>query len=305
MQNLRLDGTEVCASWLTQRSHRAAYCDFLLPVTPENKEASLAEFAHEGELGKYRGLRVSGISDLSFLKKFPLLLYLEVLDQKKVNSRPLDGLSNLRGLRLEMPGAGLDFGCFPELEVFVGDWHPDNSNLNRCQELRQIRAWKFKPRSKDLSDLTGVTRLEQLAVTQSDLTSLAGVEALEDLRYLDVAYVPKLESLTALSKCGVGIRELDITNARNVRNYKPIASLQKLRNLRISYSAPMKNLKWTAGLNNLDSFSFVDTNVEDGDLSPLLKLPKLRYVGSMNKKHYSHNCDDLNEVLNQRDERSA
>lgn len=287
---------------MTQRSHRAAYCDFLLPVTPKNKKEALAKFAREGELGKFCGLRVTGIADLSFLKDFPLLLYLEVLGQKKVNTRPLDGLSNLRGLRLETPGTGLDFGCFPELEVFVGDWHADNSNLSRCQELRQIRTWKFKPRSKDLSDLAGVTRLEQLEITQSDLTSLAGVEALEDLRYLEVAYVPKLESLAALSKCGAGIRELDITNARNIRNYKPIASIEKLRRLRISYSAPMKNLKWTAGMNDLDFFSFVDTNVENGDLSPLLKLPKLRYVGSMNKRHHSHNCDDLNEILNQRDE---
>lgn len=121
MQDLRLDGTEVCASWLTQRSHRAAYCNFLLPVTPANKDEALAEFAHAGELGKYSGLRVTGISDLSFLEKFPLLLYLEVLGQKNVNTRPLDCLSNLRGLRLDSPGAGLDFSCFPELEVFVGD----------------------------------------------------------------------------------------------------------------------------------------------------------------------------------------
>lgn len=150
-----------------------------------------------------------------------------------------------------------------------------------------------------------MTRLEQLAVTQSDITSLSGVESLEDLRYLDVAYVPKLHSLAALSKCSVGIRELDITNARNVRSYKPIASLEKLRRLRLSYSASMKNLNWTAGMSDLDFFSFVDTNVENGDLSPLLKLPKLRYVGSMNKRHYSHNCDDLNEILNHRDEAST
>ena len=42
----------------------------------------VAAFKRQGALGKYRGLRISGIADLGFLAEFPLLLYLEVLDQK-------------------------------------------------------------------------------------------------------------------------------------------------------------------------------------------------------------------------------
>jgi hypothetical protein len=47
-------------------------------------------------------------------------------------------------------------------------------------------------------------------------------------------------------------------------------------------------------------FTFVETNVVDGDLSMLLELPELRYVGSVNKKHYNHNVDKLNEQLQAR-----
>ena len=61
-----------CDSWLTQRAYRAAYCDFLLPVTPGNLKNALAEFAKVGPLGKYRGLHISGIADLSFLGSFPI-----------------------------------------------------------------------------------------------------------------------------------------------------------------------------------------------------------------------------------------
>jgi hypothetical protein len=62
----------------------------------------------------------------------------------------------------------------------------------------------------------------------------------------------------------------------------------------------MPNLRWTQGLNELDNFSFVETNVEDGNLSPLLELPKLRYVGTMDKKHYSHKFAALNALLEER-----
>src|SRR5436190_2232557 len=194
MPTLRLNDIEVHASWLTQRAHRAAYCDFLLNVTPRNKAKSLATFRKAGEFGPYSGLRISGIADLGFLSEFPNLLYLEVVDQKRVNVRHLDGLANLRGLYLQSPGAGLDFSCFPELEVFVGDWHGDNCNLNRSRELRQLRAWRFQPRSADLSDIAGVPRLEWLHLTQTTIACLDGLETLEDLRYFEIAYAPKLKS---------------------------------------------------------------------------------------------------------------
>src|SRR5688500_7879747 len=110
---LQLGNVVVCDSWLTQRAYRAAYCDFLLPVTTASKHQALAEFARVGELGKYRGLRISGIADLSFLSDFPDLLYLELVEQPKIKTALLAELSNLRGLRIETPGSGIDFSWFP------------------------------------------------------------------------------------------------------------------------------------------------------------------------------------------------
>ena len=117
MPKLQLGGTEVCTSELTQRPFRAAPCELLIPVTARNKTKALAAFKRAGVFGEYSGLRISGVSDLSFLKDLPDLLYLEIVDQKNVNTRHLDGFENLRGLRLYSPGAGIDFACFPHLEV--------------------------------------------------------------------------------------------------------------------------------------------------------------------------------------------
>jgi hypothetical protein len=62
----------------------------------------------------------------------------------------------------------------------------------------------------------------------------------------------------------------------------------------------MPNLQWTKGMNYLDLFSFVETNAEDGDSSPLFELPPLRYVRTMDKKHYSHKFEAINEMLSRR-----
>lgn len=298
MRDLRLDGIQVCASWLTQRSFEAAYCEFLLNITRKNKAKALATFKKdEEERRTYSGLRISGIADLSFLKDFPDLLYLEIVDQKRVNTRCLDGLENLRGLRLESPGAGIDFACFPHLEVFVGDWHADNHNVDRSGELRQLRAWHFNPCTRDLSDLANITRLEWLTLTQTNITSLVGLETLEDLRYLELAYAARLDTLDAFAAGPLGIREIEIYKANKISCYEPIAFLNRLRRLKLSSCSRMSDLKWTRKLTHLDFFSFVDTIVEDGDLSVLLKLPRLRYVGTFNKRHYNYKCDELNEIL--------
>ncbi len=301
---LRLNNTEVRTSFLTQRSFRAASCKFLVCVNPQNKNLALKAFADNKNclsVNCFSGLHVSGIADLRFLSDLPDMRYLEIVDQKRVNTRYLDGLGNLRGLHLETPGAGIDFSCFPELEVYVGDWHADNTNVHRCQELRQLRIWQFKPKSLDLSELANITRLEWLTLTQTSITSLAGLETLEDLRYFEIAYASKLESLDAFAIGQMELRELEIKNAKKISSYEPLAALRRLRRLKLSACAPIPNLDWTNGLNQLDFLSFVETNVEDGDLSPLLRLPKLRYVGTMDKKHYNYRCDAINQCLRQRD----
>lgn len=79
MNTLRLNDTEVRTSFLTQRSFRAAYCEFLVCVTPQNQSQTLKAFADKKS--SFSGLHVAGIADLSFLADFPDLRYLEVVDQ--------------------------------------------------------------------------------------------------------------------------------------------------------------------------------------------------------------------------------
>lgn len=301
MAKLQLSGIDLCTSPLTQRPYRAAPCELLVSITPQNCDDAAALLKKLEASHVSGGLRVSGIPDLSFLSELPNLRYLEIADQKQVDIRPLDGLSNLRGLRLESPGAGLDFACFPELETFIGDWHADNTNVARARELRRLLIWHFKPQSCDLADLAGAVRLEELAITQTSITSLAGLESLPDLRYLDVAYAAKLESLEVFASGKSDVRELSLSKAKNVASYQPLAAIPYLRRLKLSTCAPMPDLRWTAGMNELDFFSFVETNVADNDLSPLLQLPKLRYVGTMDKRSYNYKCEAINEILAKRD----
>jgi len=144
--------------------------------------------------------------------------------------------------------------------------------------------------------------VEWLEITQTNIASLAGIETLEDLRYFHLSNAGKLRTLEALGAETIDLRELDIQTAKKIESYQPLGTLRRLRRLKLSSCAPMPNLSWVAGMNWLDSFSFVETNVEDGNLSPLLELSKLRYVGTMDKRHYNLKFDAINEMLNSKEE---
>lgn len=298
MVTLPINGVDAWTSSLTQMAFRAAPCELLVQVTPENREQALKTFA-EGQ-NIFSGLRVQGMEDLSFLADFPSLRYLEIRDQKRVETRHLEHLSNLRGLHLETPGAGIDFASFPELEVFVGDWHNENRHLASCRELRSLRLMQFNPKHASLLDLANMVRLEWLDVIKTSISSLEGLETLQDLRYFKLGYAPKLCTLEGLPSSCDRLRELSLSHLKNIESYVPIGSLSRLRRLKISYCASMPNLHWVRGMDWLDMFSFVETNVLDGDLSPLLDLPSLRYIGTMDKRHYNYKFSEINKILAKR-----
>jgi hypothetical protein len=54
-------------------------------------------------------------------------------------------------------------------------------------------------------------------------------------------------------------------------------------------------------LPNLLEFRFVDTNILDGDLTPLLEHPTLRSVGFSNKRHYNYTSEKIDEMLGPKD----
>jgi hypothetical protein len=200
MRNLTLDDVPVTTSELSIASYEAAPRDLLLEVTPKNLDEALKEYRHAGFAGAYSGLNISGVKDLRFLEEFPDTLYLSISSDKPIKTGSLKSLSNLRGLHFESPGAGIDLSWFPELEVYSGGWHKGHTNFDHCRALRRLSLRSFNPPSGDLSPLANNRRLDRLHIVRSTITSLDGIETLEDLRLLDMAYMSKLELLDAFTK---------------------------------------------------------------------------------------------------------
>lgn len=295
-----IDGVPYRDSIFSLGEHRAARCGLLLDICPETLEIALEVLARHGTHGNlFNGLRVTGLGNLEFLRDYPDLIYLETENVSAEGLRCIESVSNLRGLRLESPKAGLDFSRVPQLEQFIGDWHRDNIGIGDCGELRKLHAFGFRSKQSGLSSLAGCVRLERLCLVRPGITSLGDIDALEDLRYLDIAYAPKIEDLTPLAASNVDLREIHLTNLKNISDYAPLARIRRLRRLILSRCAPMADLAWTKGMDYLDFFTFVETKVLNRELSPLLSLPLLRTASAGNRRDYSHTDKELDTLINQ------
>lgn len=74
-------------------------------------------------------------------------------------------------------------------------------------------------------------------------------------------------------------------------------SLKNLRVLCLNSCGNLENLHFLKQFPNLIDFRFVDTNVLDGDLSPILDHPTIRSVGFLNKRHYNIKDDKMDAML--------
>jgi hypothetical protein len=182
----------------------------------------------------------------------------------------------------------------PESAGWRGEWK-DFCRLPRNAALRYLFVMHHKSEQSGLGNLNVPTALTYLHLLSSNARTIGSVPA--GLRRLEMHRCVKLESADGLAESCPELRHLHIDISKKFRDLPNLLKLKKLEVLCLSRCGDLPDLKFLAKFPNLRDFRFVDTNVLDGDLSPLLTLPKLESVGTLNKKHYSPTADEIKEAL--------
>jgi len=204
---------------------------------------------------------------------------------------PVLTLSNLQSLTLS-DTEPLPLNEFPQLKKFYGYWHKE-LNLDGCEKLELLSLSRYKSKTKDMTEFPELPSLIDLELVQTTLTSFAGISRLQRLRRLELAYLTKLETLDDVLDLP-GLQVLDVLTCKKIKNAANIRALKKLRTFKLNDCGEIPTLNFINDMPALEEFRFVDTNVLDGDLTPLLKL---KWVGFLNKKHYSHTSEELDAIL--------
>lgn len=150
-----------------------------------------------------------------------------------------------------------------------------------------FQLYKFKTKRAGLTEVNGINSAKYLQIDFSNITSLEGVSRLGRIKRLELCWCLNLSSDLGLSEIADHIEWLHINTSRKLSPTSELFGLKNLKVLCLNACGPLDSLSFLKEMPELLDFRFVDTNVLDGDLTPLIEHPSLVNVGFLDKRHYN------------------
>lgn len=224
-------------------------------------------------------------ADLAFLTLIPNLRSLSIVSRSHINKLP--PLPTLQDLHFACGTyAPLNFENFPSITSCAIPWSSSCSSLLECLQLKNLFLSKFKFRT--LEGLQRLNRIERLSIVDSPVVSLRGIEHLTKLKFLELAYLSKLEDLSGIEYCSE-LETLWVATCKRIESVGPVGDLKALIHLRLDNCGKIETFEPLLKCLNLQSLKFIEsTNLVDGNLRCLLSLPKLAHLNFQNRRHYTH-----------------
>lgn len=160
--------------------------------------------------------------------------------------------------------------------------------------------WHLKEKLKSFDDLSENNNLSYLELNWATIKNFDGIEKFRNLKRLELHSCVKLESDFGLSRLKDSLEFLHINTSKKFQFTDELLQLKKLRVLCLNACAPVGNLDFLKNFPNLIDFRFVDTNILDGNLNPILEHSLIRTVGFLNKKHYNYKDEKLKLELDKK-----
>ena len=234
--------------------------------------------------------------DIEFVARFPCLVSLTIIDRELQDTSPIHALHRLKSLRvLTYSDSEINFGEFPELRQCGLEWRDGASSIFNCANLEELFINRYD--HQDTSAFAKLKNLESLTLLGGAIRSLKGLSHLSRLKSLrlgDLKHLSGLAGIKDLSQLEI----LEINTCRFVGEIEEIAQLTDLNELYLNNIGSIDSIRPLRCLNNLLKLTFYEsTDVLDGDMTPLLSLPRLQMVSFKNRKHYSHTREAITRLL--------
>lgn len=165
------------------------------------------------------------------------------------------------------------------------------------EDVEYAMTFHYKYEGKSFESLPKSDKLLYLEMSLANFKDLSGIEKFKNLKRLELHYCTKLESDLNISSLKNTLEFLHINQSKKYTPTSELFKLKKLKVLCLNTCGPLDNLKFLKHFPDLVDFRFVDTNVLDGDLSPIIDHPTIKSVGFINKRHYNYSEKKIEEAL--------
>ena len=209
---------------------------------------------------------------------------------------PLQCMTDLEYLGLQCDfNKAPDFSEFKKLRFCKLNWRPKAKTIFSCTNLESLNISSYP--EDNLKPLENNVNLKSLQIISRKLTSLSGINALKNLNELILSDCSKLNSIDDIEK-SENISVLYFNSCKKIDDISVLSKVHNIKKLVLDNCGDIDSLKPLVQCKKLETISFTgDTRIKDGDLSPLLKLPKLKNIFFNNKKNYSHNRESIVSII--------
>jgi hypothetical protein len=191
----------------------------------------------------------------------------------------------------------IDFDNIP-LAIYINfDWNEKKASSIDFSNCKYLIIWHHQNKDKDFENLPDIEDLEYLKVNWSSSTSLKGLSKYKSLKRLELHYCTKLETLDGIEDLNQDIEYIHIDQSKKLKGHERVTRLKELRTLCFNDCGVIENLDFLLSLPHLADFRFVNTNILNGNLMPLISHPTITNAGFLNKKHYSHKDIQVTDLL--------
>jgi hypothetical protein len=240
----------------------------------------------ELELNWAKGFR----GGLNLLEEFGGLLALEICDYTIEDITVIHRLKDIKGIKelnirtyCKTP---IDFSGFENLRRLSVFWRKGIIGLDRLKNLKSLFLYKYNPPSGDLSQLARIESLEELSLKVPNIKSIGDIRTLKNLKSLGIYAATKLENIEGV-KLLPNLNTLEIEGCGKINDITPIGELIGLEKLSVSNCKRIESLRPLEKLENLSELRFIEsTNITDGGIAFIKKLPSLKNVIFQNRRHY-------------------
>lgn len=236
---------------------------------------------------------------LEFLGALPIRK-LDLLARSVSDLSPVLSLApTLEELRVQSdPRAAIDLASLPRLRTLAASWPQVRSSIMFAAQIEDLSIAAYS--EPDLEPLAGLSSLTSLVMKERPkLRSLEGLESFPWLAQLGVFLASSLTDIRALGhRPRPALQVLQLQACKKVNDIEAVSSLESLRFFDLSEGGEIPSVAPLAQLVNLERLHLYDTTkITDGNLQPIVELPRLRDFRMQNRRHYSPSVSEVQSVI--------
>lgn len=238
--------------------------------------------------------------------------FVEGLPIRRLNilARSVDDLSpiyslapTLQEFRVQShPRAVIELERLPHVRTLAASWPQVRGSIRFAPQLESLALPSYS--EPDLSPLAALTSLSSLVMKQRpNLRSLDGVEAFPWLVQLSIHMARNLVDITPLGRSRpLALQVLQLQACRKVPDIAPVAACPSLQFFDLSEGPTIPTVASLDGLVNLERiYLYGSTKIDDGDLEPIARLPRLRDLRIRNRLGYSPPVAEIQAAIADRE----